>query len=155
MIEERAVVTQLQGEAVWVRPMGPRGCWRCEHGQGCGAGRWGRSVARSSRVVLRARSRISGLQVGDTVAIGVQEAAVLNAALAVYLAPLLAMFGLGMFADRYLEAGDLMVAAFGFSGLAAGFVVSRWFSHRAQSDQRYVPLVLRRIDASDCVVTAA
>mgnify|MGYP001945638030 CR=1 FL=1 len=81
---------------------------------------------------------------GDTVIIGIDESALMQAALAVYAVPVAGLLAGGTFAHLALQAPDLLVAGFGLLGLVAGFVVTRGFSQRAQQRPGFQPVLLRR-----------
>lgn len=143
MIEERATVEKVADSEIWVRAINPGNCPKCDAGEGCGGGILAKLV-KTQRGALRVRSQISALNVGETVIIGLDEAALVSASITVYLVPLLFMFAFGAFAQLALQTADLLVAAFSFCGLALGF----WFvaarSRREGTVERYQPVILRR-----------
>ncbi len=148
MIEERAIVSRMASGAVWVRAFGPESCPRCAEGRGCGGGVLAKLVGRH-RPEIQVQGTLQNLSVGDTVIVGVDEGVVMQASLWVYAIPLAGMFALGAFAHLVLAAHDLLVAAFGLSGLVAGFGLTRWAGERAEHSARFRPSLLRRESASD------
>ncbi len=147
MIEERAIVSRVGDGAVWVKPFGVESCPRCAEGQGCGGGVLGRLVGRT-RPEVQVGCDIAGLRTGDTVIVGVDESALMQASLWVYLVPLVGMFAAGAFAHTLLQAHDLLVAAFGLTGLVGGFTVTRIVARNAGAAARFRPVLLRRaVDA--------
>lgn len=144
MIEERAIVSRIDDEgSVWVRPFGPESCPKCAQGQGCGGGVLARLVGRR-RPEVRVAGHIGTLQAGDGVIVGVDESALMRASLWIYLVPLTGMFAAGAFAHAVLEAHDILVAAFGLTGLVAGFVATHLAGRRAADGGLYVPVLVRR-----------
>lgn len=143
MIEERAVVSRLDGGTVWVKAFGPGVCPRCAQGQGCGGGIFSKLIG-MQRPEVPVRTQVQNLSAGDTVIVALDEAVLMRASLSVYLAPLAGMFVLGAFAQLVLKTHDLLVAGFGIAGLAAGFLWTRMHSQRAESSARYRPLILRK-----------
>jgi sigma-E factor negative regulatory protein RseC len=145
MIEERAIVRVVSDGQVWVQALNPGNCPRCAEGRGCGGGILARLVG-SRRPDVPADSSIADLRVGETVVIGISESALIGASLAVYIVPLAAMIGMGAFAHLALDAADILVAAFGLAGLAAGFIWAARFAARDGAAARFRPVVLRRDD---------
>jgi sigma-E factor negative regulatory protein RseC len=143
MIEERAIVSRVGDGAVWVKPFGVESCPRCAEGRGCGGGVLGRLVGRT-RPEVQVGGGISDLRSGETVIVGVEESALMQASLWVYLVPLVGMFTAGAFAHGLLQAHDLLVAAFGLTGLVGGFALTRIAARTAGASARFRPVLLRR-----------
>ncbi len=152
MIEARAVVCRVADGAAWVRPLSAEHCARCQEGRGCGGGMINRLVS-SRRPEVEVSLRRCHPQVGETVVIGVEEGALVRAALAAYAVPLAGLVMAGSFAHLLLEAHELLVAAFGLLGMVGGFVVTRIISDRTAALPDARPVVLRR-DAGgpDCAI---
>jgi sigma-E factor negative regulatory protein RseC len=144
VIEERAIVSRVADGGVWVRPFGVESCQRCAEGRGCGGGVLGRLVGRA-RPEVQVGGDIAGLRSGDGVIVGVDEAALMQASLWVYLVPLAGMFAAGAFAHGLLQAHDLLVAAFGLTGLVGGFALTRLLAGNASASARFRPVLLRRV----------
>jgi sigma-E factor negative regulatory protein RseC len=143
VIEERAIVSRIGDGAVWVKPFGVESCPRCAEGRGCGGGVLGRLVGRA-RPEVQVGGDIAGLRSGDNVIVGVEESALMQASLWVYLVPLVGMFTAGAFAHGLLQAHDLLVAAFGVTGLIGGFALTRVVARSAGAASRFRPVLLRR-----------
>jgi sigma-E factor negative regulatory protein RseC len=88
------------------------------------------------------------LNVGDQVVVGVPEDVMMKSSVLAYLMPLLGMMFGGLIAEQ-LGARDLLTAVAGMFGLAIGFLILRWHFHKNQHDDRYQPVVLRRIYSSN------
>lgn len=145
MIEERAIVSRVAEGCAWVRAYGPESCPRCAEGRGCGGGVLSRLVGRR-RPEVAVQGSVGPLRVGETVIVGIDEGALMQASVWVYLVPLAGMLTLGLFAQLVLAAHDLLVAGFGLAGLVGGFAATRALSLRAESSARYRPVILRRAD---------
>ncbi|MCR9090826.1 SoxR reducing system RseC family protein [Algiphilus sp.] len=150
MIEERAIVTSVDGDQVFIQALNMGNCQRCAEGRGCGGGLLGR-LARHRQYSIPATSQIKGLQSGDAVVVGIGGDALLRASAMVYLLPLIGMIALGAFASIVLNAGELLVAAFSVSGLAAGLLLVHWKS-RSLDARHFRPVILRkdRFGADSC-----
>lgn len=100
--------------------------------------------------VRRNRLRLAngiGAKPGDRVVIGLSDALLLQAALRIYLPPLLGMLGATAIGDRLgLAAGYLGLSA--LCGLALGFIFVRWIS-RGESSHRFRPRLMRIVASSD------
>lgn len=142
MIEERAIVTSVDGEQVFIQALNMGNCQRCAEGRGCGGGLLGR-LARHRQYSIPAATQVKGLQTGDAVVVGIGGDALLRASAIVYLLPLVGMIGLGAFARLMLNAGDLLVAGFSVTGLAAGLLIVHWKS-RSLDARHFRPVILRR-----------
>jgi sigma-E factor negative regulatory protein RseC len=143
VIEERAVISRVGDDGVWVRAFGAETCERCAQGRGCGGGVLSRLVQRR-RSDVAVESHISTPQIGEVVIVGVQESALMQASLAVYALPLLGMLAAGAFAHQVLAAHDLLVAGFGLAGLFAGLLGTYRLGLRAQAGNLFRPVLLRR-----------
>lgn len=155
MIEERAIVSRVDDDGVvWVRPYGPESCPKCAKGEGCGGGVLARLIGRR-RPEVRVGGSLGPLRGGENVIVGVDEAALMRASLWVYLVPLAGMFLAGAFAHIALEAHDILVAAFGLTGLAGGFALTHLAGRRAAESSLYRPVLVRRFAdaASGCMRT--
>lgn len=87
MIRERATVVAVAYGHVEVRTTPTAGCGACTAAGGCGVGALAAFSARRGRSIRLAAS--PGLRRGDTVDLGIQERALLQAAATVYLLPLI------------------------------------------------------------------
>lgn len=118
-------------------------CGSCSAQTGCGVSLLDRLLGRRPQRLLVVNG--IGVRVGETVVIGVPEGALLKAALAAYLGPLV-----GLFAGALLVEGWFGAAAQGLTliGAALGFVLAllglRRYSRRLASDPRYRARLLRR-----------
>jgi sigma-E factor negative regulatory protein RseC len=142
VIEERAVVSRVEDGRVWVRPFGVESCARCREGRGCGGGVIGRLVSRR-RPDVPVQLRQALPRVGDVVIVGVEEQALMQAALAVYALPILTLLLAGGFAHQVLQAHELLVAAFGALGLIGGFVLTHRVGQSMALRPGFSPALLR------------
>jgi len=137
MLEEVAVVLHGDGARAWVAAGTSSACARCASGHGCGAAALSRLFARRSRE-LQVRDPI-GVQAGERVVIGVDESALLAAAAALYLPPLLGLVAgalVGSAVTTGADAGALFGGAF---GLVAGL-----WSGRRRRGRGVEAVILRR-----------
>ena len=99
------------------------GCARCEAGQGCGGGLFGRLVSRgeSELTVRRPSGRVAP---GDAVRIGVPARSLVRASIVVYGLPLVGLL-VGSAAGGWLAGADAGAIAGGVVGLVSGILAGR------------------------------
>lgn len=151
MIEETARIVALEGDMVWAETQRKSTCGSCSANKGCG-------TATLAKVLGQRRTRIKALntlavQVDDEVVIGLQEDALLRGSLALYAVPLLAMLLGAFFGDALnsrleLTQNEVMSILFGLGGLVGGLAWVRRYAAKISKDERYQPVVLRRVSDS-------
>jgi sigma-E factor negative regulatory protein RseC len=147
MIEERATVVEVGPGVAWVQTERRTACDSCRVNKGCGTGVIAKMVGRRSSVV-RALDPV-GARPGELVIIGIGEDAILRGSSAVYLVPLLAMFGAGIaggavlspFAASGAEWPGIVCA---LAGLCGGLWWLKRYAEAVRNDARFQPVVLRR-----------
>lgn len=144
MIEALGRVVALEADTAWVETERQSSCGSCS-AKGCGTGALARVVgARTQRV--RVANGI-GAGVGDTIALGLREDALLRGSLAVYIVPLVAMLAGALLgeavAPQWAASPDAMAAFGGVSGLLLGLWWLRGFGRRAAADGRYQATALK------------
>jgi len=150
MIEEHAQVIALENSDVWVETQRRSACSQCAANKGCG-------TATLAKVLGNKRSRVRTLNpqatpvlVGDEVVIGINEQALVRGSLAVYTVPLLMLFVFGFLGQLLstqllMTNQDILPIVLGLLGLLLGFVWVRRFTRRIADDERYQPVLLRRV----------
>lgn len=132
-----------------------RACGGCGARDACGTSLLDRFLGRRPMRLHVINDRDA--QIGEQVIIGVPEEALLKAAVAAYLAPLIGLI-IGAIGAHELAGASGSLPADGASLLGAliGFVaVFRWiqgYSARLAADPRYRAVVLRRDDARSAFV---
>ena len=146
MIEETGRVVDVTDGFAWIETEPASACGSCSVSKGCGtsalASLFGRREA-PLRVVNHVNANI-----GDRVVIGIQEAGLVRGSLAVYTAPLAALFAgglLGRHAAGILmpEMAEIASILGALAGLVAGIAWLRRFSRRTEQNARYQPVILR------------
>lgn len=143
MIEERARVIAAGEGYAWVETERRSACGSCPANPGCGTAVLAKAMGRR-RVRLRALSGIP-VQSGDEVVVGIDESALVQGSLAVYLTPLLIMLAGAAVGDQVIgsEVASLLLGA---AGLLGSFL---WLRHAGgiRDNPLYQPVVLRRVTA--------
>lgn len=134
--EREGAITAVSAGFLVVELAPLTGCGRCQEKDGCGRS----AAAPPRRYVL---PDTINARVGEKVIVSVAGGAVLNAALWVYLLPLILLF-VGAFVGENL-GGDSSAIGGALVGLAVGFIVLRRVSRRAPAcTKRESPLAVRR-----------
>lgn len=146
LLEERALVLEVSGDQAWLRCERQAACARCAEGKGCGSGLFSRLLGDR----LEAVPVHNALQVepGDVVMLGLEPAAVENAAWLVYGLPLLGLL-LGALAGQAAGTGDLPAVIGAMLGGALGLIVVRRLAGRLAADPRYQAVMLRKLRADE------
>ena len=143
MIEERARVIEAGEGYAWVETERRSACGSCRVNPGCGTAVLAKAMGRR-RVRLRALSGIP-VQAGDEVVVGIDESALIQGSLAVYMAPLLAMLAGAAVGEQIIgsEAASMLLGA---AGLLGSFL---WLRHAGgiHDNPQFQPVVLRRLTA--------
>ena len=134
MIEIPARITRIEGDSAWVVTAAPASCGACG-GKGCGSSLFAR-VLHPDEPEYRVDNRI-GAETGESVVVGLPEGALLGAALASYVAPLLLLLA-GAALGQQLS-GEPGAVAGGLCGLG---LAARYLKRRCTPVAN--PVVLRR-----------
>jgi sigma-E factor negative regulatory protein RseC len=148
MLEETALVVEVDGSGVWVETRRQSTCGTCSAQKGCG-------TAALAKVMGQRRNRVRvlselPLRRGDRVVIGIRENALVRGSLAVYAVPLVlllggAVSGTVLAQSLRLENADLASVLLGMGGLAAGLWWLKRFTRRIRDDRDFQPVVLRKL----------
>lgn len=149
MVEQDVVVITVEQHRLLVEAERRSSCQSCAVKSGCGTSvlaKWFDKKHLRFYVDKPASMASTEIAVGDQVVVGMQESALTQGALTVYLLPLLAMIGLALLVDSWLPADfywrDLMIAGAAFSGLALALFVGRFYLHLGRCQQRFNPVLL-------------
>ncbi|MDH5299874.1 MAG: SoxR reducing system RseC family protein [Gammaproteobacteria bacterium] len=150
MLEETAVVVDVEGDFAWVQTQRQSACGSCAANKGCGTAVVGKAIG-NKLTRVRAINRANAKR-GDQVIVGIQPQALVRGSLIVYLLPLLgllvgALFGGVVFLlleREYVEGWRVICS---LAGLAAGFWGLARFSRRIAENSAYQMIVLRRSES--------
>ena len=155
MIEETAVVVKCEGEFAWVEAQRKSACGQCGVNKACGTGTiakiWSQKTSQ-----MKAINKAQAHE-GETVLIGLQESALVQGSLIIYLLPivslvLFAIFGEQMAEQWQLASTEITSIVFAVIGFALAGVFVKIFSRRVQSDIRYQPIILKRLSTFDASI---
>ncbi len=158
MLKETAQVVRIDGDQVWVETQRQSTCGSCAAAKGCGTATLAK-VLGQRRTLVRVLSR-QPLRIGDRVVIGIREQALVRGSLAVYAVPILLMLAGGIIGELGAQGflwdnAEPASVLLGIAGFATGLVWLRKFTRRIEFDDKYQPLVLRKLvgGAAGVVVT--
>lgn len=132
MIENSVRVVRVEGDLAWVRTESPSSCGACG-GKGCGSSAFSRML-HPREPEYPVANPISA-EAGETVVIGIEEGALLRAAVSGYLVPLLSLLLGALLGGNW---GELQAVVGGAAGLAVAAV---WLKRRRVLA---VPVILRK-----------
>lgn len=146
MIEENAVVIAAEAGIIEVEIHRRTSCNACSARSGCGVSLLDRVLGRRPQRLVLANQLDAG--VGDEVVIGIPEGALLKAAVAAYMLPLLGLLSGGIMGDLLIDEtsiGEALPLLTGLTGLGAGLLGTRLYSRRLATDPRWRAVLLRRV----------
>ena len=150
MIEQEVQVIAVEADRLLVEVERRSSCQSCAVKSGCGTSvlaKWfdTRHLRFYVDKPVDTDSSVTFV-IGDQVRVGLQESALTQGALTVYLLPLLAMIAAALLADSGLSSvfywRDLVIAASAFAGLLLALLAGRLYMHLANSQQRFNPVLL-------------
>ncbi len=150
MIEQQAIIlsieeTTQQTPIATIEVVRKTACGLCGKTRGCGNAFWGKLFGHKS-TSLKAQNGI-GAKVGQTVVVGIDEAALMKSAFLLYIVPLVTMFAGAILAMQFVDSdGSAMIGA--VVGLVAGFLWVKAHTVGRGYDERYQPKILR-LDVAD------
>lgn len=163
MLETRGRVIAVEAGFAWVESERQGGCGSCTSKGACGSQLLGEALLPSSptQALNKALNRVwaqdpLGVQVGDTVVLGVAEEGALRAAFLIYGLPLLGLLSGVLLAQSW---GDLWAMSAGMTGLglAMGVVwlLGRSARHESRASNNLQPQILARIASVPLAADAA
>lgn len=149
MIEQNAIVVSNEAGIAEVEIIRQSSCSACSAQSGCGVSLLDRVLGRRpQRLVL---TNAIDVRPGEEVVVGIPEGALLKAAVAAYLVPLLGLLA-GAIVGKELLGGnspaDASPLIFGLGGLALGLLATRVYSRKLAADPRWQAVLLRRVSRS-------
>jgi len=153
MIEQEVQVIAVEADRLLVEAERQSSCQSCAVKSGCGTSvlaKW--FDKKQLRFYVDKPVDTGGSAVyfeGDRVRVGLQESALTQGALTVYLLPLLAMIAVALLVDNGLSADfywrDLVVAFSAFTALVLALFAGRFYLSMRHCQQRFNPILLSPI----------
>ncbi|VAW64442.1 hypothetical protein MNBD_GAMMA11-1217 [hydrothermal vent metagenome] len=142
MIEERAFVLEVRQQQVLLQTQRRSACQSCSVRSGCGTSVLAKVVGkRSSQFVV---DNILGVCAGEQVMIAVDENALVQGSLLIYLLPLIVMMLSGLLAEYFFAAEPVTITC-AFAGLILAMVGVRFIFLNSRLKKSVQPHLIRRI----------
>jgi sigma-E factor negative regulatory protein RseC len=146
LVEEQAVVVDIDPHCVWVETQRQSACGQCAANKGCGTSAL-QKVFGNKRNILPVTGDLP-VAVGDKVVIGIDENSLVKGSIAVYAMPLVSMIAFAVAGETVsrhtLSANpDIMSIAGAMIGLLVGITGLRWYSRKSADNTQYQPILLR------------
>jgi len=142
LITESGRIVRREGAVAWVEASSRRDCPRCAEGKGCGGGLLGRWLGKRLHLVQAADPAFH--PEGSWVELGLEDSALLKAALGLYLPPLLGLVAGSSLAHAMGLSEWLLILA-GVAGFALGLLAARRLSRGLGDRPAFLPRVIRRL----------
>lgn len=141
-IEEKATVSGIDREFVFLETQNIGSCGNCTSKKGCGQVNSVFRFKTNTKLKLKAHSNLN-LKVGDEVIVALPSDKLLKATILVYLSPLLLLFVFSLIAKlMFSETTSIVMGVFGLSlGL---FLVNQYAKHQSVASE-FEPKLVRKI----------
>jgi len=153
MIEEHAIVVDVDNDTAMLEIVRKTPCGLCGQTRGCGISLWGRLFGHRSNI-FKAVNQINA-KAGDAVIVGIEEQALLFSSMLVYGIPLATLL-VGALLAGVIAPSELHADRNAIIGAALGLVLGLlWVkAHSAGRglDARYRPVILRAGDRSAIIL---
>jgi len=153
MIEEHAIVVDVDNDTAMLEIVRKTPCGLCGQTRGCGISLWGRLFGHRSNI-FKAVNQINA-KAGDAVIVGIEEQALLFSSMLVYGIPLATLL-VGALLAGVLVPSELHADRNAIIGAALGLVLGLFWVkvHSAGRglDARYRPVILRAGDKSAIIL---
>jgi len=143
MMQEQAIVVEVNGQQVSVETDRQSSCGHCSAKNGCGSALLGKFFDRNKQhLIVETDLKLS---VGDRILLGLDESALLRGSFIVYAVPLLMMLFLPIVINQFVisEIISILSAVVGFS---IGIIYVKYFSVVARNGDNFSPVVLKRLE---------
>ena len=151
-VEGIARVVRIEGAVAWLEPEQTKACGGCAAASACLPADTG-TIAERLATRRFAIENSGKLAIGERVMVGVNDGALLRAALTAYALPLAAMLTAGGLAEAAFGSDLVSIAAM-LAGLGFGLVAAHLAARRLAARGDLTPLFLRRANPGETCATA-
>jgi len=142
MIEETAIVVDIKNGKLLLETQRQSVCQSCSVKSGCGTSTIAKVVGnRSSQFVV---DKIMDVQIGDQVIVAIEENALVQGSLLIYLLPIIVMLVFGLMAEL-MFATELFTILSSVLGLLVSVVAVRVVLSRSGLKHSIQPQLIRRV----------
>ena len=142
MIEETALVLEIRDQQALLQTQRKNACQSCSVKSGCGTSTLAKVVGnRSSQFIV---DNTLDVHAGDQVVVAIDENALVQGSLLIYLLPLLSMLAAGIFAELFFSI-ELVTIVFSMVGFALSLFIVHYILPRSALKKSIQPHLLRRV----------
>ena len=142
MIEETALVLEIRDQQALLQTQRKNACQSCSVKSGCGTSTLAKVVGnRSSQFIV---DNTLDVHAGDQVVVAIDENALVQGSLLIYLLPLLSMLAAGIFAELFFSI-ELDTIVFSMVGFALSLFIVHYILPRSALKKSIQPHLLRRV----------
>lgn len=144
--DEKATVSHVDGDFVFLETQGSATCSNCSNKTGCGQ--------ISSIFTFKPKNKLKinntlGLKEGDSVLVGMASGKLLKATVLMYVLPLVLLMFFSFFAK--LLIGEVASIIAGLAGLLTGLLVLKLYAQQINVLKQFQPKLIRKIINIDIV----
>lgn len=158
-VEGIARVVHVDGSFAWLEPEQTTSCGSCASSASCSGGSQGAPGIGTMASRLEARQfRVDNppgpleLREGERIVIGVDNRALIKAALIAYALPLVTALGAGEFVQGAYASDPITMLGMA-GGLSLGLLAARFFARRLTAQGALAPRILRRAKPGETCAT--
>lgn len=142
MIEETATIVDIKDSKLLLETQRQSACQSCSVKSGCGTSTIAKVVGnRSSQFVV---DKTMDVQIGDQVIVAIEENALVQGSLLIYLLPIIIMLGFGLLAELIFST-ELLTIFSAILGLLVSIVAVRVILSRSGLQRSIQPRLIRRL----------
>ena len=142
MIEETALVLEIRDQQALLQTQRKNASQSCSVKSGCGTSTLAKVVGnRSSQFIV---DNTLDVHAGDQVVVAIDENALVQGSLLIYLLPLLSMLAAGIFAELFFSI-ELVTIVFSMVGFALSLFIVHYILPRSALKKSIQPHLLRRV----------
>jgi len=142
MIEETAIVVDEKDGQLLLQTQRQSACQACSVKSGCGTSTLSKVVGnRSSQFVVE---KTFNVNIGDQVVVAIEENALVQGSMLIYLLPILIMLGFGLLAE-FIFSNELFTILSSVFGLLVSIFAVRSILSRSELKRSIQPHLVRRL----------
>ena len=140
MIEEKAVVERVEGDFIWISPVGSASaCGSCKSSDSCSTSFLTAVFEGQASKSIRVKNTINA-KINDHVMLGIHPQGLLSGAALIYLLPIAGLFLFAIVAKLFF--GEPESIALGISGLVLGLLLTKVLSNSLAMKSKLALIVL-------------
>jgi len=143
MMQEQAIVVEVNGKKISVETDRQSSCGHCSAKSGCGSALLSKYFNRNNQPLVVETNL--DLDVGDKVLLGLNEDALLRGSFIIYAIPLLLMLILPILMNQFFSSEIISIFS-SIIGFSVGIIYVKYFSIVSRNSEDFSPVVLKRLE---------